>query len=68
MGTGGSFCCKLGGYKWIFKRNLKVDGSGKYKARLILKGCKQKKYVEHFDTYPPVLNIFLFTLFIHMGD
>ena len=32
------------GYKWIFKRKLKDDGTiDKYKARLVVKGFRQKK-------------------------
>ena len=35
--------CKPLGYKWIFKRKLKADGSiDKYKARLVVKCYKQK--------------------------
>ena len=31
------------GYKWIFKKKMKADGSiDKYKARLVIKGYKQK--------------------------
>ena len=34
------------GYKWIFKRKLKADGSiDKYKARFVVKGYKQKEGV-----------------------
>jgi hypothetical protein len=33
--------CKPLGYKWIFKRKMKVDESiDKYKARLVVKGYK----------------------------
>ena len=40
------------GYKWIFKRKLKVDGSiDKYKARFVAKGYRQKKGLDYFDTY-----------------
>ena len=43
--------CKPLGYKWIFKRKLKADGSiDKYKARLVVKGYKQKEGVDYFDT------------------
>ena len=47
------------GYKWIFKRKLKVDGSiDKYKARLVAKGYnRQNKGLYYFDTYSPVSRI-----------
>ena len=36
--------CEPLGYKWIFKRKLKDDGSiDKYRARLVVKGYKQRK-------------------------
>ena len=50
--------CKPLGYKQIFKRKLKVDGSiDKYKARLFVKGYKQKEGVNYFDTYSPITRI-----------
>ena len=46
------------GYKWIFKRRLKADGSvDKYKACLVAKGYWQKEGLNSFDTYSPVSRI-----------
>ena len=50
--------CKPLGYKWIFKRKMKADGSiDKYKAQLVVKSYKQKEDVDYFNTYSPVTRI-----------
>ena len=50
--------CKPMGYKWIFKRKMKPDGSiDKYKVRLAIKGYRQKECLVYFDTYSPVIRI-----------
>ncbi|KAK8685120.1 hypothetical protein V6N13_041128 [Hibiscus sabdariffa] len=44
--------------KWIFKRKMKADGSiDKYKARLVIKGYRQKEGLDYFDTYSHVSRI-----------
>ena len=44
-------CAKPIGYKWIFKRKLKPDGSlDKFKVRLVDKGYTKKKDFDYFDT------------------
>ncbi|GJX80847.1 calcineurin B-like protein 4 [Tanacetum coccineum] len=50
--------CKLLGYKWIFKKKMKADGTiNKYKARLVIKGFRQGEGQDFFDTYLPVTRI-----------
>ena len=41
------------GCKWLFKRKLKQDGSiEKYKARLVVKGFKQRKNLDYLTHLP----------------
>nr|GEV18025.1 retrotransposon protein, putative, Ty1-copia subclass [Tanacetum cinerariifolium] len=50
--------CKPLGYKWIFKKKIKADGTiDKYKARLVIKGFRQREGIDYFDTYSPVMRI-----------
>ena len=44
--------------KWTFKRKMKANGTiDKYKARLVIKGYKQKEDLDYFDTYSHVSRI-----------
>ena len=46
------------GWKWIFKRKLRIDGTiDKYKTRLVAKGYQQNESLDLFDTYSPVTRI-----------
>ncbi|GJU89678.1 zinc finger, CCHC-type containing protein [Tanacetum coccineum] len=50
--------CKPLGCKWIFKREMKVDGTiDKFKAGLVIQGFRQKEGIDYFDTYAPVARI-----------
>ncbi|GJS06242.1 calcineurin B-like protein 4 [Tanacetum coccineum] len=44
--------CKPLGYKWIFTKKIKVDGTiDKYKERLAIKEFRQQEGLYYFDTY-----------------
>ncbi|GJU09291.1 retrovirus-related pol polyprotein from transposon TNT 1-94 [Tanacetum coccineum] len=45
-------------YKWIFNKKMKADGTiDKYKARLVIKGYRQREGLNDFDTYSSVTRI-----------
>ncbi|GKD14744.1 zinc finger, CCHC-type containing protein, partial [Tanacetum coccineum] len=55
------------GYKWIFKRKLKVDETiEKFKARLVIQGFRQKSWIDYFDTFALVAHISTIRLLIAM--
>ncbi|GJR45853.1 zinc finger, CCHC-type containing protein [Tanacetum coccineum] len=61
--------CKPLRCKWIFKRKLKVDVNiEKFKARLVIKGFKQKLGIDYFDTYALVACISNIRLLIAMAS
>ncbi|GJV24819.1 zinc finger, CCHC-type containing protein [Tanacetum coccineum] len=61
--------CKPLSCKWIFKRKLKVDGTiEKFKARLVIRGFRQKSRIKYFDTYAPVVRISTIRLLIAMAS
>ena len=45
---------KNGRTRWLFKRKLNVNGSIKYKARLVVRGFKDQNIYEPKETYAPV--------------
>ena len=46
----------LVGNKWVFKRNLKPDGSvERYKSRLVAQGFTQKQGQDYHEAFSPVI-------------
>ncbi len=40
--------------RWIFKRKMAKDGTTKHKARLVIRGFKDRNIYELRETYAPV--------------
>lgn len=41
--------------KWLYKVKVKPDGSvNRLKARLVILGCRQRKYVDYNENFAPV--------------
>ena len=40
--------------RWIFKKKTEKDGTTKFKARLVIRGFKDKKSYELKESYVPV--------------
>jgi hypothetical protein len=53
--------------RFVFKVKSKPDGSiEKFKARLVVQGCKMKKGVDYHETYSPVMRASSLRIIIHM--
>lgn len=46
---------KLINCKWVFKVKSDCDNNVHYKARLVVKGCSQRKGIDYEETYSPVV-------------
>ncbi|XP_074293467.1 uncharacterized protein LOC141620517 [Silene latifolia] len=71
--------CKPIGYKWVFRKKLKADGTiDKFKARLVGKVFTQKSGLNYFDTYSSITKTAsirvmfviasMYNLFVHQMD
>jgi len=55
------------GCKGVYKRKINPDGSTRYKARLVIKGYKQKEGIDYDETYAPVSKMATFRLILSLA-
>ncbi|KAL0325017.1 UNVERIFIED_CONTAM: Retrovirus-related Pol polyprotein from transposon TNT 1-94 [Sesamum radiatum] len=61
--------CKPLGYKWIFKKKMKVDGTiEKFNARLVIQGFRQRPGIDYFNIYAPIARISTIRLLIALAS
>jgi hypothetical protein len=53
--------------KWVFRTKLNVDGSTRYKARLVIRGFQQIKGIDFDETYAPVSKLTTFRMMMAMA-
>lgn len=54
--------------KWILKIKKEGDGTKRYKARLVIRGFKQKKNYKTYETYAPVAKIAIVRLLLAIAN
>jgi len=61
--------CRTISSKCIFKKKLRTDASIEiYKARLVIRGFNQKKGIDFFDTYSPVIEIVMIRTLVALAS
>jgi len=55
------------GCQWIYRRKINLDGTTRYKARLVIKGCEQKAGIDYDETYAPVSKLTTFRLLLALA-
>ena len=59
------------GSKWVFKRKIEIDGTTRYKSRIVSKGYMQIPGIDYTERYSPVASdtttriIIMFALWNH---
>ena len=43
--------------KWVYRIKEKYDGSKQYKARLVIKGFKQKECIDYTEIFSPMVKL-----------